>query len=286
MPLIYYLIIKPLSLLPLWILHRISDVMFLIVYYAIPYRKSVVLSNIRIAFPELSEKERTDIAKRFYRNFCDVIVESVKSFSISESELRKRFVMEGRDLLLPYYEQGKSIIGLSSHVANYEWMIICDTYYDHRCAGIITPLSNPFLYQKILKSRSQFGTRLIPKREVRDAFANEIEPTLYFFGSDQSPHKANRAYWTTFFGVRTAVQYGAEKYAIEHNIPVFHFFISRLRRGYYRVTCQVLEANPVHTQHGEIMKTYCHQLESHIRNNKSDWLWTHRRWKHSDLTQS
>lgn len=267
--------------MPLWVLHRISDVFFFIAYYLIGYRKKVVKSNIAKAFPELNSAEQEKIAKGFYRNFCDVLVESIKAFSISEKEIKKRFVMKDVELLDKVFAEGKSVIGLISHVANYEWMIACDLYLKHRGVGIITPLSNKFLHRKIVESRSQFGTAIVGKADFKRYIAEENEPSVYFFGSDQSPHKATSAYWTKFFGVDTAVQYGAEKYAKKYNIPVYHFKISRLNRGYYQVECNLLEDNPTESPHGSILDRYCAELEDHIRNNASDWLWSHRRWKHS-----
>lgn len=269
------------SLLPLWVLHRVSDVLYYLAYYVIGYRKKVVSSNVDRAFPEKSAKERQEIVKGFYRNFSDVIMESVKTFSIGEAELKRRFVMKDVEQLTPHYEQGKSIIGMISHMANYEWMIACDLYLKHRGLGIITPLSNAFFHKKIVDSRSQFGTKVVPKAEIKAYMAEKIEPTVYFFGSDQSPHRANSAYWTNFFGINTAVQYGAEKFAKQYDWPVYHFKISRIKRGYYQVTCEELELHPVESPYGEILDKYCEQLEKHIRQYPAQWLWSHRRWKHS-----
>lgn len=278
---LYYLIIKPLSLLPLWVLHRLSDVLFLIAYYLLGYRKKVVKENLLIAFPEKSDSQREVIAKGFYRNFCDVIIESLKLFSISEKELSKRMILHDIDNLKPYFDQGRSVVGLISHVSNWEWMVISDRVLHHRSLGIMTPLSNEFLHKKIVESRTKFGCRAIPKSEVKKVIAETTEPTLYFFASDQSPHKANRAYWTKFFGRDTAVQYGAEKFAKEYDMPVFHFRISRVKRGYYEVFNTALELKPVESAYGSILDRYNIELEAHIRQNSSDWLWTHRRWKHT-----
>jgi len=277
---LYYLIIKPLSVMPMWLLHRLADILYVISYYIIGYRKKVVLSNLAIALPNKTDKERKQILKGAYRNFCDIIIESIKLFSISENELKKRMVINGLDQLIPYYKQGKSVIGLTSHVANWEWMVISDKLMKHRSLGIMTPLSNSFVNKKMIESRTRFGCRAIPKAEFKSVIASEYEPTTYFFASDQSPHKANRAYWTTFFGLDTAVQYGAEKFAKQYDLPVFHFKISRVKRGYYEVETSPLELNPTKSEYGHIMTKYTEELEEHIKSNISDWLWTHRRWKH------
>jgi len=80
---LYYLIVKPLSMLPMWVLHRLSDILFVITYYIVGYRKKVVESNLKKALPEKSDKERKIIARGFYRNFCDVIIESRAEASLT-----------------------------------------------------------------------------------------------------------------------------------------------------------------------------------------------------------
>ncbi|MFM9007455.1 MAG: lysophospholipid acyltransferase family protein, partial [Bacteroidota bacterium] len=87
---LFYLFIKPLSLLPMRVLYMLSDVMFLVFFYLTPYRKKVVRENIDRSFPEKSSREKRRIMKAFYRHFCDLIVESVKIFSISEQEAKMR----------------------------------------------------------------------------------------------------------------------------------------------------------------------------------------------------
>ncbi len=280
MRIVYYLVVKPLSLMPMWILHRLADILFVLTYYVFGYRKKVVWGNISKAFPEKTVKERKRLSKGFYKNFCDVIIESIKLFSISEKELSKRMVLHNLDHLTPYYDQGKSIIGMISHVSNWEWMVISDTVMKHRSLGIMTPLTNKFIHKKVVDSRTRFGCRAIPKSEITRVIAEENEPTVYFFATDQSPHRAKSAYWAKFFGIETPVQYGAEKFAKQYDFPVFHFRIRRVKRGYYEVHNTLLEPNPQEAEYGSILERYNEELEAHIRENPSDWLWTHRRWKH------
>src|SRR5579872_1897766 len=83
-----------LSLLPMWLLYGFSDAIALMLYGVIRYRRGVVLSNLRIAFPGKTEAERLRIAKRFYRNFTDNFIETIKVLSASEAFLQKRFVID------------------------------------------------------------------------------------------------------------------------------------------------------------------------------------------------
>ena len=86
-----YYIIYPLlylfSLLPWRVLYFLSDAVYGLIYYIIGYRKEVVMKNLLIAFPEKTEEERILIAKKFYHNFTDTFIETIKLLSVSEKTL-------------------------------------------------------------------------------------------------------------------------------------------------------------------------------------------------------
>ena len=86
----YYLLILPISLLPYPLLYLFSDFLFLIMYRLIGYRKKVVFTNLKNSFPNKSDQELKAIMADFYRHLCDIIMESMKGFTISEKQLRKR----------------------------------------------------------------------------------------------------------------------------------------------------------------------------------------------------
>ena len=59
------------SLLPWRILYALSDAACFILYNMLGYRREVVATNLRHAFPEKTAAERKAIEKKFYKNFCD-----------------------------------------------------------------------------------------------------------------------------------------------------------------------------------------------------------------------
>ena len=75
--------------------------------------------NLELVFPFKTKKEREQIAWDFYRHFCDLILEVIKNFSVTESQLRARFVMHNPELLKNYAEKGQSIILCGVHYANW-----------------------------------------------------------------------------------------------------------------------------------------------------------------------
>lgn len=285
--LLYYGIIFPISLLPTGVLYRISDLLYLLTFYVVGYRKKVVFQNISRSFPELSPKEHSVIAREFYRHFCDLIVESFKGFTISESEIRKRFRFKNPEVLDEAFSVGQSAMLIGGHYGNWEWLAVgIPGQMKHRGVAVYKPLSNLFFDEKMRKTRGRFGLEMIPIPKVPEFFRNEMvkeeskKPFLAIFGIDQSPGDPRKAHWTTFLGQDTGIPFGAEKYAKLYNLPVFFGVILKEKRGHYSFRIQkILDAGTA-MPHGWILEEGSRLLENEIRRVPAYWLWSHRRWKH------
>ena len=112
-----------LSLTPFWLMYRISDLIYLIMYYIFSYRKVIVFNNLRNSFPEKSEKEITRIAKDFYQYFFDLMLETFKTLTMSKKQAMKRcaFDIESLELLNKLYDDNKDIIIVMGHYGNWEY---------------------------------------------------------------------------------------------------------------------------------------------------------------------
>ena len=101
---LFYLILKPVSYLPYWLLYGFSDFLSFVFFTLIPYRKKVVISNLRNSFPHKTELEINTICRAFYSHFSDLIVESIKLFSITQKEIDERFVVNLQNTLPSYFQ--------------------------------------------------------------------------------------------------------------------------------------------------------------------------------------
>lgn len=277
----YYILILPLSLLPYPLLYLISDIIFLLMYHVIGYRKEVVFTNLKNSFPNKSKQELKKIMSDFYVHLCDVIMESIKGFTISEKQLRKRLIIKNPEFSNYFADKGKSIIFVGGHYNNWE---ICAQafamYSNHKCIGIYKPLSNAFINDKIYTSRSKYGMQLISMKQTKKSFEEGNDAKAIVFGSDQNPANPKRAHWVEFLNQDTAVLFGAERYAKEYNWPVVFVSISKVKRGYYEVEYSLITDKPKNQPHGKITEDFTKRLEQDIINKPQYWLWSHKRWKH------
>src|SRR6476660_4789926 len=111
-----------LSLLPWRVLYILSDCIHPLLYYG--YRRKIVMSNLKIAFPEKSETERKQIAKEFYKNFVDNFIEVIKLISASKKEVQKRFTFDYQPIN-DLYGTGKNIQITLGHFFNWEFANLC-----------------------------------------------------------------------------------------------------------------------------------------------------------------
>lgn len=294
MIIVYYFflsIVRLISLLPFNVLYIFSDILFLVIYYIAGYRKKVVMNNLKNAFPEKSGKEIELIAQKFYKNFCDLIIEIIKSLTISEKQLRKRFRFINREILDEFYHQNKSVIAVQGHCFNWEWTIMMGQKQgEHKRYVVYKPLSNKFFDKVILDLRSRFETEMILMYKTSDLIEKnetllrsskkDTMPSCYQFGADQTPMKHKAEYWTNFLNQDTPVFLGAEKIAKEWNIPVVFLNVQKVKRGYYEVEFIKLFDNPNETSQYEITEKHVRVLEEIITAKPENWLWSHRRWKH------
>ena len=278
---LFYLILKPLSLLPYWVLYGISNFLAFVFYYLIPYRKKVVLINLHNSFPDKSEEEINSICKKFYAHLCDIIVESVKLFSISNKQILRRFKVRNPEILQPYFDAGKDVIIVGGHYNNWEMLAAgIDQQVPHDTVGLYSKLSNPFFDKKMKSSRSAFGLRMVTTKESFAYFKEEHSvPRLSIFGADQSPTYSKSVHWTTFLNQETAVALGTERFAKKYNMPVVYGSIVKESRGHFSLTISLLCKDPNDTADGEITELHTRKLEEQILAQPEYWLWTHKRWK-------
>ncbi len=280
---LFYFIIIPISVLPYSLMYLLSDLLYLILYKVFGYRTKVVYNNIKNSFPDKDVKEHNDIMSKFYKHLCDLIVESIKGFTISEKQLKKRLIVRNPEVADIYAKKGQGVVFVGGHINNWEICAQAVPFYSrHECVGIYKPLSNKFFDVKMKNSREKFGLNLVPMKQTKKTFEKNGKPKAIIFGSDQSPSNPKRAFWLKFLNQDTAVLFGVEKYAKEYNWPVIYVTIYKTKRGYYEVEYKLITDTPLNTEHGEITTLFTHAIENDIIANPQYWLWSHRRWKHKN----
>ena len=283
--LLVYPIIWILSILPFRVLYFISDFIFLIIYHIIGYRKKVVLDNLKLVFPEKTEKELLQIQKKFYHHFVDVFIEMLKTFTVSKKEVHKRYTFTNIDFLKELYKDGKSIILVGPHYANWEWIMSLDPFINYKGYAAFTKINNRYFNNAILKSRAKFGTHLIQASKIiPEIIHNDKNNTQSAYGllSDQSPQLSKTHYWSEFLGVKVPIHTGAEMLAKKYDMNMVFIDTKKIKRGYYQTTFSLVNSESKIYPDYELTDIFLRKVEEKIRLIPEYYLWTHKRFKHKD----
>jgi len=269
------------SLLPFWFLYGVADILFVILYYIVHYRRSVVQENLLNSFPEKTNEARKAIEKKYYRYMADLMIETIKSVSISAKEVQRRMVCTNPGLMEHYFSQGKSILAAAGHYCNWEMACLDFGFLTtNRRMVVYKPQSNEVFTEFFNRTRSRFGATLIPMRQtLRKMIEYKNELTFTVLASDQTPTREEAKYFTTFLNQPTAVFLGIEKLTKVMNCVVIFYKIELVKRGFYTYTLVPLVEEPKNTKPYEITEIHVKYLESLIREKPEYWLWSHRRWK-------
>ena len=288
MQLIIFILVYPLiwilSILPLQLLFIFSDVIYFLLYYVFGYRKNVVRNNLRLAFPEKTKDERLEIEKKSFKHFVDIFMLMIKSFTISEKEVLRRMHLTNPEVLEKVVKNGKGLVMLTGHYANWEWTIhLIRPFLPFDLFAAYKKINNKYFDRAQIKSRNKFGSHLILNKDFyKLIYTNKKEGKLGLYGliSDQSPLLDHKVHWGNFMGLRVPLITGPELLAKRFDLTYTYLHTKRLKRGYYESTLEVLSENPNDFANYELTNLYFQELEKQIRKAPEFYFWTHKRFKH------
>ena len=276
------IILKTLSLLPIKILRLISISTYFINKYFIRYRLNIVTQNLKIAFPLKNKSEIKILRDNFFKYFFNTIFEIIKSINVSKRFIDQNVRINNPELLNNYLNENKSVILLSGHYNNWEWLgAKISSFYGPQFVAIYKKLNNKFFDTLISNYRKKFGGEIVNMKEsYRFFIKNKKNQKIIGIIADQNPVINDKTKWVPFFNKKVPVFFGAENLAKKLNCPVL-FCNMQFNNGKYTISFEVLSENPNDNSTGEITTKYFKLLEKQIKLQPERWLWSHRRWRHT-----
>lgn len=261
----------------------LSDILYVLAYHIVRYRRGVTHTNLVRAYPQAGQSHIKALEKAYYRHMCDLVVEGIHNLYARPQTIMKHYRFTNREIVNRYYEQGKSVILISSHYNNWEYMITSLNYQVmHHSVGVGKPLQDKAVATYITRRRGRYGTEIVDQtnvRQVMEYYHRYQVPVAYMMLSDQSPSNEHKSFWTMFMNQETPFLYGAEYFARKYNMPVLYYSVKKVSRGNYEVTFTPLCDNPAQVPQYTITSRYIAMLQQTIDAQPEYWLWSHRRWK-------
>jgi KDO2-lipid IV(A) lauroyltransferase len=273
--------IRIFSRVPLTVWYPVARILAWMSWRVIPYRRHVVVANLKASFPEWSEAQRERVIRDYYRGFGDMLVEIVRSLRLTPEDLQRRVVLRNPEMAREEIAKGKPVLLVAAHQANWEWMLLgLSTQLGYPVDAAYKPLVDNWAEIEMRKLRSRFGARLIPAQELLgDIIRQRNAPRAIAMVADQEPVSSERKHWVKFLNRDTAFFLGAEEIARATKYAALFLRCKRVSRGHYEVEFVPLAAAGEQLAPGEFTTRYANLVETQIREAPADWPWSHKRWK-------
>lgn len=273
--------VKFISRVPMVALYAFSTFLYFLAYYVVRHRHTVISQQLAQVFPAATAAERAAIHKRFLRNFCDVLVEVLKSASMSAETMASRVRILNLPVALEYLQAGRSVMFVTSHLCNWEWLLQgVALHLGYPIDAAYKPLHDQWAERLMLAVRSRFGARLVPAKELlADFIKRRGVIRAVAMNADQAPVSTDKRYWTDFLGQDTAFYIGAEQIARAMRLPLMYLVMRRVSRGYYEVELRPLWDGGETLPPNAITERYARACEVDVLRSPADWLWSYRRWR-------
>ncbi|MDO4191553.1 MAG: lysophospholipid acyltransferase family protein [Bacteroidales bacterium] len=280
-------LLKVLSKLPLGVHYFFAHVIAFLAHRVVCYRRKTVRENLQRSFPDISEQQRRTIERCFYQNLSMCMVETIWMMSATEEDVKNHVEFRNMELITEAFDQGRNVTALFGHIGNWEW--ICTTPLFLRpndaVATLYKPLTNTTFDKIYYDMRSRFGVHCIPKNQALRAlvdYKRRQQPMVLAFIADQSPSRNSLHFFTSFLHQRTPFITGWEELSKRQDSRVIYVDIQRPKPGHYIYTVEMLCDHSKDETPYTLTERYANRLEENILLCPELWLWSHRRWKHSD----
>ena len=248
-------------------------------------RRRVVLENLGRAFPERTEAERLDIARRTYRTLGQMLAEFPRIPYLKEEQLERLFVADGWECYEAARDRGKGVVACTAHFGNFEALAAA-----HVMRGVpITTISRQMAENwfndawRALRARSGIDEIVVKRNATFSAALKALKAgRVLGYVIDQN-ETSRSAVFPTFFGVPAATSPTPAVLALRSGAAVVFVVSYPLGDGRHRVVLEgPLDVPDTGDRDRDIlafMQDLNGRLERWVREHPEQWYWLHRRWK-------
>jgi KDO2-lipid IV(A) lauroyltransferase len=259
-----------------------GKILAFVVFYFIPFRKELVLTNISLSFPEKSKKEVNKIAKSTYKTFVKVFIDMFFISKMPDEDIEKMLVYDD-NIIKKALSKGKGLVLLSAHFGNWELSALAFAK-KYPVALIVAKQSNDFVDTMIESFRSKEGFNVLNfQRDDKMSFRQIIKvlrknQVLAILGDQDAGHKG---IFLPFMGRLASTPKGPAFFALRGGSPIITAFGICQKDGSMKMKLEELQIPNSGDEEKDIEiinSIYNKRLEEVIRDNPDQWFWFHRRW--------
>lgn len=261
------------------LLRLLDTTIALFLQHVLKYRRTIIATNLQQSFAYATKGELAADVKANYLYMAKLLRQIV--VKPGKQLLLRRLHMIPEPLLDQWLLEGKSVIVTFGHVGNWEWTgsFLGIKYPDQVCA-LYKKIKSPTINKLMYRRRLSHVNYLVESKQMSELIRLlQVKPLLILMIADQNPGSSKGLKWLPFLGRETAFVSGPENLALRYQLPVVYIHSAPRLDGGYELTCKPLYNGKEKVQPGEIMRRYADMLEENIKTFRTQWLWSHRRWK-------
>ena len=250
-----------------------------------PKRVRIGLANLRAAFDgTLMPEQAGRVLRACYRQLGAGMVELLRLPVIDRAYVDRYVTIEGRDRLEQAVASGRPVILLTGHYGNWELSSIVAALRGYPIVALARAQQKfPRLYRLLVSYRESKGCTIIHKGGAMRRLIGALERRqLIGIVADQA---SRQGILVEFFARPALFATGPFELARSKHALILPVFIHRVRGPYHRVVIEpsiMLDhrAAPEHAVRQGI-EAFAAVLSRHVLDDPSQWLWMHKRWKHT-----
>jgi KDO2-lipid IV(A) lauroyltransferase len=264
---------------------RLGSAFGVFIFSVIGLRKRLVLDNLRHAFPEKNENELNEIARGSYRNLFTAYFEILYLDKLTEDQIRRYISFPEIEKYKSYLKAGKGLIILTGHYANWELCALTiPVLVPEKYTVVFQKQRNPYINDFISAMRSRFGTKLVVmERALRESLRALSNNETVALIADQSGPESG--IYANFFGRPASTHQGPVVFQLRSGAPMIMLMLIREGLEKFRIEMEEIDTTNLTGTDEEKMKELTQRhvsiLEKYIRLHPEQWLWMHKRWKHT-----
>ena len=260
------LILLIFMILPLRSAEKLGAALGTLVGFFARRRNHIALFNLRVAFPEKTEKERKRILREMWRHFGRLIADLPHN-----RQVLKEADFKGVEYLRKAYAAGRGGFVCSAHIGNWELSVAKQIAPGFVLNPVYRPANNWFL-DKLLFSRRK-GVK-IPKGRTGARLMIETLKQSKFI-SILCDQKFREGTSLPFFGMPAQTATAMATLALKMNVPIIMVKAIQQKNGRYLLTVYPPLPMPIGLPKAEaerqIMMNVNHIYEEWIRENPEQW---------------
>jgi len=248
-------------------------------------RVEFMLVNLKIAYPERTESERRAIARKSYESLACNIVDVARSTRWQEREFREHVALEGFEHLKSAFDEGKGVLVLTLHMGNFELAIRRLPFEGIPVSAVGRPSRNVLVREHLRRQRERTGAVMMAHRKVLPQMLSQLRKGCVVPILNDQYVRPKMGIFVPLFGKRCSTSYGIAMLALRTGAPIIPSYIVRDGLDHHRIVILPrldIERRGERQRDMERTMVRCNEvLEEMIRKYPEQWMWSHRRFRHS-----